>query len=230
MTWFDANIEFISIFGAIVLFHLLGEFLSEKYDLKYLWIRYITKPLIIPFLILFYISSNELTVNWWVVTALLWGFLGDVFLMIPDPEKKDLWLRAGLISFLFGHVLYIIAFIIMAQDFSHFQWWSIFLAVPFVICAAIVQPKLTKHTGDMTIAVTVYIFVITFMGISTTFLLNLGTVTGFILLYIGAWVFLISDILNGIGRFVVQFKYERIITMFTYVVGQLLIVLGLTFL
>ena len=230
MVWSEESIPYISIFGVIVLFHLLGEFLSEKYDLKYLWIRYITKPLIIPFLIFVYLSSNRLTESWWVVSALLWGFLGDIFLMIPDPEKKGLWLRAGLISFVFGHVLYVIAFIIMAQDFSHFRWWSILLAVPFVISAAIVQPKLTKYTGDMTIAVTIYIFVITFMGISTTFLLNLGTFVGFILLYIGAWVFLISDILNGIGRFVVQFKYERVLTMFTYAVGQLLIVLGLTFL
>jgi uncharacterized membrane protein YhhN len=89
---------------------------------------------------------------------------------------------------------------------------------------------MTKHTGDLTIAVTAYIIIIALMGISTTFLLNFGTATGFVLLYVGAWFFAISDILNGIGKFIVQFKYEKVTTMFTYIAGQLLIILGIIYL
>ena len=224
-----ARIILLSIFGIITLLHLLGEFLSERIADKYIWIRYVTKPFLIPTLLAFYVVSND-SINWWIVVALLGGFLGDVFLMLPDPEKKRLWLRMGLLSFLLGHIFYIIGFIITAQNFSHYQWWSLFLAVPFIIGAIIVQPRLTKHTGSMTIAVTAYIIVIALMGVSTTFLLDFGTVYGFILLYVGAWMFVISDILNGIGKFVVQFRYERVATMFTYLLGQLLIVLGIIYL
>jgi len=224
----DAIIAFLPGFFAIVIFHLIGEFLSEKYDPKYLWIRYVTKPLIVASLIIFY--SSSLSANWWIVAALSYGLLGDIFLMIPDPEKKGLWLRAGLMSFLLGHILYIVAFILTAQDFSHYQWWSLFLAIPFVIGVAVVQPWLSKYTDDLTIAVTIYVLILALMGVTTTFLLGFGTALGFILLYLGAWFFTASDVLNGIGRFVVQFKYERILTMFTYSVGQLLIVLGMLYL
>ena len=208
--------------------HLLGEYFSERGKERSILIRYITKPLLIPILIVFYVIANP-SINWWIVVALIGGFLGDVFLMIPDSEKKKFWLKIGLISFLLGHIFYIVAFILTAQNFNHYQWWSVFLAIPFVIGALIAHPRMTKHTGDMTIAVTAYIIVIALMGISTTFLLGFGTVIGFVLLYIGAWAFAISDILNGIGKFINDFKYERVITMFTYVLGQLLLVLGMVY-
>ncbi|MHA1198066.1 MAG: lysoplasmalogenase [Candidatus Heimdallarchaeaceae archaeon] len=222
------RIILLSVFSSIAIIHLVGEFLSEQDGEKYLWIRYVTKPLLIPMLLAFYVVANT-SINWWVVVALIGGFLGDVFLMLPDPKKKRVWLRVGLVSFLLGHIFYIVAFILISQNFSHYRWWSIFLAIPFVIGAIIVHPRLTKHTGDMTIAVTAYIVIIGLMGISSTFLLGLGTTTGFILIYIGAWLFVISDILNGIAKFVVQFNYERVITMLTYILGQLLLILGLIY-
>ncbi|MCE7742127.1 MAG: lysoplasmalogenase [Candidatus Heimdallarchaeota archaeon] len=220
------QIVLLSIFCSIVFLHLLGEFLYDRGFENVKIIRYLTKPFLIPLLLSFYILTTTL-LNWWIVIALVGGFLGDVFLMVPDPKEKKLWLRFGLISFLLGHIFYVVAFILIANDFSHYQWWSVFLIIPFVIGAIIVHPRLTKHTGDMTMAVTAYIIIIALMGISTTFLLGFGTTTGFVLLYVGSWFFVISDIINGIGKFVIQFKYERVITMFTYILGQLLLVLGI---
>ncbi|MCG3258341.1 MAG: hypothetical protein H7644_01205, partial [Candidatus Heimdallarchaeota archaeon] len=40
------------------------------------------------------------------------------------------------------------------------------------------------------------------------------------------WMFAVSDLSNGIGRFVKKFRFERLVTMSSYISSQLLIVLG----
>ncbi|MHA1551016.1 MAG: lysoplasmalogenase [Candidatus Heimdallarchaeaceae archaeon] len=211
------------------LIHLLGEFLVDNGKEKFIIVRYLTKPFLMPLLLLFYVIGN-VNINWLISSAIISGFVGDIFLMLPDPEKTRKWLRIGLVSFLIGHLLYIAAFIYIAGNFVHFVWWSVLLAIPFVIAAVLIQPRMTQHTGKMTTAVTIYIIVIGLMGISTTFLFGYGTFVGILLLYLGAWFFAVSDTLNGYVKFVKVFKYERVITMFTYILGQLLIVLGVLFL
>ena len=222
------SLVFLISFAVISSIHLLGEFIIDSGKSKFIILRYLTKPLIVPFLILFLISYSWIVdlLNVFFILALIFGFFGDIFLMIPDPDKKRLWLKVGLASFLIGHVFYIVAFVINAS----WAWWSIFTAFPFVISAAVIHPYLTKHTGDMTSAVTAYIIVITLMGICSTFLFIEGGWTdiqlGALIVYFGSWLFTISDTINGIGKFVKEFKFERVITMFTYISGQLLIVLG----
>ncbi len=211
------------------LIHLLGEFLVDNGKEKFIIVRYLTKPFLMPLLLLFYVIGN-VNINWLISSAIIGGFVGDIFLMLPDPEKTRKWLRIGLVSFLIGHLLYIAAFIYIAGNFVHFVWWSVLLAIPFVIAAVLIHPRMTKHTGKMTTAVTIYIIVIGLMGISTTFLFGYGTIEGILLLYLGAWLFAVSDAMNGYVKFVSAFKYERVITMFTYIVGQLMIVLGVIFL
>ncbi len=216
-------------FAVISFFHLLGEFLFDLGKDKIILVRYLTKPLLVPLLLVFFISFywSINILNVFFILALIFGFLGDIFLMIPDPEKKRLWLKVGLGAFLVGHIFYIVAFTLNIS----WVWWSLFLAFPFVIAAALIHPYLTKHTGDMTKAVTAYIIVICLMGISSTFLFLPGSWSfeyqvGGIILYFGAWLFAISDTFNGVGKFVKDFKFERVITMFIYISGQLLIIIG----
>ncbi len=219
----------------VAFLHILGEVLVEKEKPVGKKIRYLTKPLLMPILLVLYLLENP-SVSWWLVAALIGGFLGDVFLMIPDPDKTQKWFRLGLISFLLGHIFYIVTFAVYAYEFPLFKWWIIFLIVPFLIAAARLFPILTINAGKMAIPVAVYLIVICFMGISTAFLiipfenypisweaLYMG---GIISLYIGAWLFSLSDALNGFNRFVKQFKNERVYTMSTYILGQFLLVFG----
>ena len=227
-----ASLILLIIFAFISLIHLLGELLVDFGKDKFVLARLITKPLLIPLLLAFFVSSllSFSVYEVWFVIALVFGFLGDVFLMIPDPEKKLLGLKLGLSAFLLGHISYIVVFIINARGFIFWEWWSMFLALPFVGAASIAHPYITKNTGKMTKAVTAYIFVICLVCISSTFLfLPEGWSNyqlGAIILYLGVWLFAVSDLFNGIRRFVKKFRYERLITMFTYISGQLLIVLG----
>ncbi len=219
----------------VVFLHIIGEVLVEKDKPVGKKIRYVTKPLLMPTLLVLYLVQNP-SISWWLVAALIGGFLGDVFLMIPDPDKTQKWFRLGLISFLLGHIFYIVTFAVYAYEFPLFKWWIVFLIVPFLIAAARLFPILTKSAGKLSIPVAIYLIVICFMGISTAFLiipienypisweaLYMG---GIIIIYIGAWLFSLSDALNGFNRFVKQFKNERVYTMSTYILGQFLLVFG----
>ncbi|MBA7572617.1 hypothetical protein ES708_14400 [subsurface metagenome] len=206
--------------------HLIGELLliKNKESKNNLMIRYISKPLLMPLLACFYIFDNT-SLNVWVILGIAGGFLGDVFLMIPDPKKTKKFFKIGLISFLLGHLFYIIALIIMT-DFSNYQWWSILLSIPYIVIGAIVYPRLIKHTGKMKIPVTIYLIVIILMGVCTTFLWGGAEPIGVILLMLGALVFIISDTINAFNKFAKEIPYERLYTMTTYLLGQFLLVLG----
>ncbi len=217
------------LFVTISLIHLLGEFLVDIGRSNFILLRYLTKPLLIPLLLIFFVSFYWSTskFNIFLILALCLGFLGDIFLMIPDPEKKRLWLKVGLGVFLIGHIMYVVAFIINLT----WVWWSLFLAFPFVIAAAFVHPYMTKYTGNMTKYVTAYIIIICLMCICSTlmFLPNSWSFefqAGSIILYFGVWLFAVSDIFNGMVKFVKKIKLSNLIIMLTYISGQLLIVIG----
>ena len=100
------QIIILIIFGLNALIHMYGQFNILKGREKLgKPIEYITKPLLLPLLILFYLTYLP-DVNWWYVAGMIGGFLGDVFLMLPDPSGKKTAFKIGLIAFLLGHVFY----------------------------------------------------------------------------------------------------------------------------
>lgn len=213
------------IFFVFMCAHLFGEYLILKENKDGMKFRYLTKPFLMPLLGLFYITGNS-AINWWLIAGLVGGFGGDVCLMIPDPKNTKKFFRIGLISFLLGHVFYIVAFIIAAEGFQNYKFWSFLLTLPYMIIGALVYPRLTKHTGKMTKAVTVYLVVIVLMGVSTSFLWGTGTSGGTIIAMIGALIFMISDTINAFNKFANPIPNERLYTMGTYMIGQFLIVFG----
>jgi uncharacterized membrane protein YhhN len=70
----------------------------------------------------------------------------------------------------------------------------------------------------------VIIFVI--MGASAVFPLGTAAFPGVLTVMIGAFVFMISDIINAFGKFVREIPNERFYTMLTYLAGQFLLVQG----
>ncbi len=214
------------IFFVFMVAHLFGEYLILKDNKDGMKIRYITKPFLMPLLGLFYISGNP-AINWWVVVGIIGGFGGDICLMMPDPKNTKKFFRIGLVSFLLGHVFYIVAFIVAADGFQNYRIWSFFLTIPYMVIGALVYPRLTKHTGKMTKAVTIYLIIIILMSISTSFLWGAREPLGVVFAMIGALIFMISDTLNAFNKFANPIPNERLYTMSTYLIGQFLLVLGL---
>jgi len=217
------QIIFLILFIITSVVHLIGEFKGN------LTIRYLSKPLIMPFLGLYYIIGNP-AVNFWIIAGLTGGFLGDVFLMIPDPKNTQKFFTLGLISFLLGHLFYIIAFILLAGNFSQFPFWGLILVLPFILYGIIayskLMPYIDQNAQEMKLPVTIYLIVIMTMGLSTVFPLGNISVTSFILSMTGAYSFIISDTILAFNKFGPKIKNDRIYTMTTYIAGQFLIVIG----
>ena len=205
-------IAFFILFAA----HVAGE------TLKFMPARYATKPFLMPALALYYIFSAQAP-EILMIAAIAGGWLGDIFLMIPDPENTKRFFKPGLAAFLLGHIFYMIVFAsrFVSMETIPFYAWPIalvFLATG-ITAFAIIRP----HAGPMLKAITAYVVIIVLMGISTVAPLGSVPVTGAVIAMSGAFIFMISDTLNAYNRFVRAIPNERVYTMTTYLLGQFLL-------
>lgn len=201
------------------LLHLAGE------TLKSLKIRYFTKPFLMPLLAFYYISVSS-DPSLLLLAAMAGGWLGDIFLMIPDRDGRKTWFRPGLGAFLLGHLFYAGAFLSVSGGFpgGNVLFWI--MASVFSLLGISVYVKLKPHMGKLAVPVTVYILVIAAMGISTALCLDSQPLRYVLTAATGALVFMGSDTINAWNRFATPVRGERIFTMSTYLAGQLLLVAG----
>ena len=109
-----------------------------------------------------------------LIAAIVCGWLGDIFLMIPDPQNTRRYFKPGLAAFLLGHVLYIAVFAAYLPRVASVPAWG-WGALAVYVAAGIVGYRLiAPHAGKMLPAIIAYIIIIVLMGISTV--LPLGSV------------------------------------------------------
>lgn len=222
-------IEYI-FFALFFIFAIIEAFGEYKDNDK---IVYITKPLLMPMLILFYIFGvNEATgsltrVDWLIVVALIGGCVGDIFLMLKDEEK---WFLFGMGAFLINQVFYILSFFFSITDYSTFNPWGLFLLGPAIFIMIFTVPRFLNKTEDMKIPVLVYMAAILLMHIAA--LVRLSTIQGLasILIYIGSISYIFSDSSIAVNKWAGEFSNARFIIMTTYVMAQFYITLGALFL
>jgi len=192
------------------------------------WI-YITKPLMMPLLALYYaISSLQMNkFDWLIVAALLAGCAGDTFLMLKGNENYFL---LGMVSFLLGHVFYIISFIFtMGTEIVLMLIAGPLLLIPVILILYFTFPKYKDNLGDYKIPVYVYMGAILLMHV---FAILRGTqyplyCSCFILTYIGSILFIFSDSLIAVDKFgEKKIRRVRSYIMETYILGQFLITIG----
>ena len=174
--------------------------------------RFFTKPLLIPILILIYVSTaklEKLKLDQPFVIGLVLSFFGDLFLLFE-------WgFLLGLGSFLMAHVFYIISF---KKKVQHQIWkfWPIILSLYALILLVFLYPYL----NEMKIPVAIYAVVICTMmyGAIKTHHRNL---------IIGALLFVISDTLLSVNLFVQPFLILNFLVMITYLLAQWFLVKGI---
>lgn len=211
------------IMAWFILLLLLGDFI---FDLFNVWKedkkkRYITKSLLMPLLLLFYITYGK-SLNCFVVVALIFGFLGDVFLL---PENKNWCFLAGILSFMLGHIFYITSFIRILGTMSTIPLWYYALVLPYLLYGIYAYKIVGNKMGNLKAAAGVYISIILFSSI-TCLLVILSGKTSMLLAYIGTLLFVASDSILGYSMFISKNKYSDILVMVTYVMAQMLIVFG----
>ncbi|QEN08725.1 lysoplasmalogenase [Oceanispirochaeta crateris] len=205
-------------FLLISILHVLGEVANSR------MIRHGTKPLLMPLLAFFYILT-EFNFSFLFIAALAGGWVGDLFLMLPDKGNKKTWFKLGLISFLVGHLFYVMAFFKKGSLSALFSP-AFIPAMGFLLFGFLVFLGMKNFMGKLFGPITVYIAVIALMGVSTTLCFGIQPRNAVWISLLGALIFMISDTMNAWNRFVKVIPHERVLTMTSYLAGQFFLVLG----
>lgn len=185
--------------------------------------RLYTKPFLMPLLLIYYILSVA-EVNKLLVIALLFGFMGDVFLMWPKGKNNFI---LGLGAFLIGNVCYILLFLHGISFARDVPVWFYLIIIVYAIFARAVLVKLKNHLGHMKVPTYIYMVVILLMSfVSLTRIWVTGMSISFFLPFIGSLLFICSDSMLAFYTFIGEFKNGNMYIMLTYILAQVLIVGG----
>lgn len=184
------------------------------------------KPFLIPFLLLAVYFNRDFSSKKYLLTALLFSWVGDIILLFAD--RDELYFIIGLVAFLLSHIAYIVLFnkqIKAKKSKSSTVFWiGIALIIAYlIIMIALLLPNL----GDLTIPVFIYALVISTMLLFAFkgFLLWETPANWYILL--GAIVFVSSDSILAFNKFYQPVMRSSFLIMVTYLAAQYLIVSGI---
>ena len=212
------NVLSIIVFVLSTAIHLYA---SLKKDQK---LRNYTKPFILTSLLVFYVVSTK-EVRTFIILALIFSWIGDLFLMIPGVK----WFTVGGISFMISHFFFILGYL---PDITFRSVNPIIvgiLAVFFIIVVSIIFKKLKAHLPKpLFYPMYLYLLINGGMNCFAVFRMlsnmNISTITT----CIGAFLFFLSDSTLFFVRFKKDSKLKtHFIVMLTYSIGEFLIVLGL---
>lgn len=198
-----------SIFFAVSLLHLTGIIIHNAL------LQAITKPLLMPVLLTVYIVSVS-KINKWYTAALLFAFLGDVFLM-----DKDRYFIIGIALFLVTQLMYIK---IISSRLRRSTGLEKTLAIlPFVLYYVLLITSIKKNLNELLLPVMIYGLVISVFGILATLNYVTSRTKNTLLLFSGAVIFIASDSMIALNSFYRPQPYYGFLIMFTYIAAQYLI-------
>lgn len=187
------------------------------------------KPFLLLTLIGYYVYSRAgqpMAVTFLLALFLSWT--GDVLLMFQQDDAS--FFIYGLAAFLLAHALYIFSY-------RQHRWEDetnalqglqrIRFAFPLILAGSGLVVILYPHLGDMKWPVLVYALVITLMSINALFRYGRTTQGSFVMVFGGSILFMISDSLLAINKFIEPLAQADFWIMLTYIGAQLLIVQGI---
>lgn len=199
----------------VISFLYLLLLISGKEDMAW-WL----KPLLIPFLISIVAISDKFSTQRILLFALFFSWIGDVLLLFAD--QHSLFFIGGLVSFLIAHLVYIFLF----QKQTKINNNTIYLRfIPVVVIYLLgILYVLWSSLNEMKIPVIIYAIVISamlLMSIKAFFEWKKPTNH---LVLIGAILFVISDSILAINKFVSPVPMSSLLIMSTYLGAQYFIV------
>lgn len=195
-----------------------AEFLERRRQV-YLFKPISTTLLVIIILLSYFFHEGELGYKTAILVAMLFCFGGDVSLMF-DSKKAFL---AGLVLFLTGHIVYAVALVY----FNGFISDSIAVSGAITLVSLAIFAYLFSGLKSMKVPVLFYVVVISFMlnSAAMTFSADYFNETQASLLFWGAALFYLSDVILAVNRFKYPFYLNRISLGFYYG-GQCMIALS----
>lgn len=195
-----------SILLVLIIISVTFTILSAYIDNKTM--HYICKPLstlLVICLPVFYAKTTLKNYKNIILMALIFCLFGDVLLMF------DSYFVLGLASFLIGHIFFIYAFTTI-NGFST----NIKTLIPLLIIAFVVFFNLKNHLDNLLFPVILYMLCIVIMAWQAINLYLYKKEYGFLLIALGACLFLISDCVLSIRKFVYNFEVAQFLISTTY--------------
>jgi uncharacterized membrane protein YhhN len=210
-------------FTILFFFILLGDLVARAMQPDWQIVEYIFKPALMISLGIYFANSVILKgqkQNQCILAAIFFSLLGDVFLMFEG------YFIPGLGAFLVAHLFYIYAFRREAARF--FSKKALFIpSILVLIYGCFLLMQVLPNVGlQMKTPITVYALTILMMLLTTFHRLDKVPSASFWYVAVGATLFVLSDSMIAISRFVAPFPMSGILIMVTYAVGQYLIVEG----
>jgi uncharacterized membrane protein YhhN len=185
-------------------------------------LEYLLKPGTMVLLIAAAVVADLGDIKPWVVAALVLGLLGDIGLMLSDGSTDPQFL-AGLGSFLFGHICYVIAFVGVGLH-------GLATLAGLLVTAGIAGLSLPAVLrGAARSAGSVFAGIVGGYAAMLATMTILGFGTAITATAVGAVSFLCSDTLIARDRFVARVPHGKVLIIVTYHLAQFLILIGLAY-
>jgi len=195
------------------------------------WLDFVCKPLImISIAGHFLLNSKNIDKN--VVRVALFAFLfslfGDSFLMFAN--NGTIYFMLGLASFLVAQISYIILFqqTIQLSCGKPFLRKNPLYISGYIIYGFFIYFLLFNHL-DFVLKIAVFVYMSALLGMSVMALNRFKTVSSqsFSFVFYGSLLFVVSDTLIALDKFLMPIPNDRFLVMSTYMAAQFLIMRGI---
>lgn len=213
---------FLYLFIISSIFQISGEILQNEI------LIFTFKPLLMPFLLLWYLyRSRKHEIRTSMIITLIFSFFGDTFLLFVF--KNEIFFLLGLGSFLIAQLSYVYTFYKDKQDKQLSLSFIILTTSFFLLYIGVLFFKIYPNLNEFLIPVIVYASAVGLMGITAAFRYQSVNKTSFNQVFIGAFLFIISDTFIALDKFLYNggLAFASLIIMSLYILGQYFIVKGI---
>ncbi len=188
-----------------------------------------TKPLLVPALMVYFKRSlvHPPNLSFMLATgALIFSWVGDVSLMY---QHKTMYFLVGLGAFAIALLLYVFAFAKARynSETSISAGRQIGYSAPFVLIGVLLLWQLVPAAGELAYPVIVYAVIMLAMVISAILRMDQTNTASFNQVFFGAVLFMLSDSLLALNKFLMPMENPGIFIMLTYLLAQWNIINGL---
>jgi len=190
-------------------------------------LAFLLKTLLIPCLIIFFLTAKSKPIkveDKFIIAALIFSWLGDILLQFKNGG--DLFFLLGLIAFLITHIFYTIVFFGTSGESTFLKSKKLLILI-IILYGSLTIYTILPGLGNMQIPVILYGIIITGMVIAALSRFGKVNDASYLLVFLGALLFLISDSLIAFNKFKRAFPYSEVLIMGTYLAGQFMIILGI---
>ena len=221
---------FLIIFFLVSVFHITATFMGKG------TLRKMSKIFIVPPLLAAFIAGAaplgggfQSMQFLFPVLALMLGWTGDVLFIRKD---KKIYFKLGLVSFLLGHICYIITYISLLGFFTAaptINVTAMAISIPLAIITGVMLLRFIKPSKELLVPVIFYMIVIETMAVwgLQVFIFNPGIAGTLILL--GCLCFILSDTILAYYTFRRINRMAAALLISFYILAQAGIILGVLF-